>query len=91
VSLVELVRKDLFLFSAAVTLANERFEILKRFVSWAMLWCCSHDKPPPPTSKSDLPRAIAYAYIPLSQPGSLVTHLPKVQEKDPKALQHVQH
>jgi hypothetical protein len=65
VSLVELVRKDLFLFSAADTLANERFEILKRFVSWAMLWCCSHDKSPPPTSKSDLPHAIALGLHPI--------------------------
>jgi hypothetical protein len=65
VSLAEFVRKDLFLFSATVALAKEGFEILEGFVSWTMLWCCSHDKSPPPASKSILPHLIGLRIHPL--------------------------
>jgi hypothetical protein len=63
VSLVEFVRKDLLLFSATVALAHEGFKTLERFVSWAMLWCCSHGKSPPPASKSVLPHLITLPYV----------------------------
>jgi hypothetical protein len=87
----EFVRKDFFLFSATVALANKRFEILKRFVSWAMLWCCSHDKSPPPDSESVVPHLMALRENHLLHYKSLASHLLKVQGKYPKKLQEMNH